>query len=163
MGYTHYCKATRALDRGTFAKWSGDCARIVDTFEKKTGIQLANGFGNDRPVFREDRVWFNGSATCGHSSDFLLRHTYCGGACDYETFGLELKDDGNFVKTGMRPYDIAVTACLLMLRYRFRDGVVISSDGNTKEWAAGQELCLLACDIMPPIPDTIRGANSEAR
>ena len=44
-------------------------------------------------------------------------------------------------KTNQRPYDLAVTACLIRLAHRFPEGVQVSSDGGPEEWQAGLDLC----------------------
>lgn len=72
----------------------------------------------------------------------------------YESFFLDRETDDDFsqedkagrlfqcIKTAYRPYDIAVTAVLVALKHHFGDDVVISSDGEMKDWRDGQFLCI---------------------
>lgn len=51
----------------------------------------------------------------------------------------------NFCKTARKPYDGAVTACLIALKHYFGDAVSIGSDGYGDEWEPGRQLCQKAC------------------
>ena len=46
-----------------------------------------------------------------------------------------------FCKTNYKPYDIAVTAFLIILKEHFKDKVDITSDGRGKDWKDGAMLC----------------------
>lgn len=100
--------------------------------------------------------WFGGD---------LVDTRLCNGDCSYEDFWID-RDLGprarscgsrisELCKTGFRPYDVVVTACLLMLAYRFGDTIALKSDGTSTHWYDGQHLCLLALGILPPIPMAI--------
>lgn len=64
----------------------------------------------------------------------------------YDTSGYYSTDDENpelvfeFCKTAYRPYDVAVTACLIALKHHFPE-CIIASDGEDKDWLDGQFLC----------------------
>ena len=88
-----------------------------------------------------------------------LRHRCCGGSCCCETFSLshrasrhvleggvstEPETEGlvyNSTKTAFRPYDIAVTAALLIAKRYLRQQLVIHSNGADAQWADAKELC----------------------
>lgn len=79
--------------------------------------------------------WFAGS---------LLRARQCDGDCSYETFGILRAagaDDWGFCKTAFRPYDIAVTACLIILKHRLGDAITVQSDGEDAHWFDAKLLC----------------------
>jgi len=83
-----------------------------------------------------------------------LKHRCCNGSCCYETFSfpkaLELRPDdkpdenglyGGYVKTGFRPYDVAGTAILLVIKHYLKDRFVIHSNGADAQWADARRLC----------------------
>jgi len=81
-------------------------------------------------------VWFAGDLLCQRA---------CDGDCSYETFYFPRVEDeknsirfGKYVfnscKTAFRPYDLAVTAFLLIAKYHLGDDILISSDGNIECW-----------------------------
>jgi hypothetical protein len=57
-----------------------------------------------------------------------------------------------FCKTARKPYDLAVTACLIRLAFHFPETVKISSDGTAEEWEEGRALCerLFGFAAVPP-------------
>jgi hypothetical protein len=75
----------------------------------------------------------------------------CNGSCDYETFVFERNetatrtdDDGrifNFCKTAFRPYDIAVTAALLIAKRHLGNKIKVSTDGTDANWFDAKMLC----------------------
>ena len=86
--------------------------------------------------------WFAGVKLCSRA---------CDGDCSYETFCLErrqkdgqLEKDGrifNFCKTAFRPYDIAVTACLLIAKHVLQDEIIVRTDGDDSGWFDAKMLC----------------------
>jgi hypothetical protein len=105
-------------------------------------------------VGREDGPidsWFGGD---------LLTTRLCDGNCAMSPFRIdreveEAVEDGPFWQrciTQFRPYDIVVTAALLMFKYRFGDAINLSSAGDVQHWYDGQHLCLLALGILPALP-----------
>jgi hypothetical protein len=127
----------------------------------------------------------NAAGVARHGSDSAIGEWYagaelesraCGGRCSHETFAIDRLYEsmgewdnanehgqyGEFCKTAYRPYDIAVTACLLMLARRFGDSVTVSSDGGETHWREGQQLVLIACGVYPSVPQRVlRHASSE--
>ena len=76
------------------------------------------------------------------------------GSGDYETFSIPrivqpedyTSPDRHgrffaFCKTAYRPYDLPITAILISFKHYFKDSVVVSSDGEPKNWRDGQLLC----------------------
>lgn len=89
--------------------------------------------------------WFAGA--------YLTTRT-CGGHCSHETFSLEqsmtpesyqtpdAKDRYfNFCKTAYKPYDLAVTAALVIAKHYFGSAIAVSSDGEMKDWKDAMDLC----------------------
>lgn len=130
MGYTHYYR--RSLVGNTSQeKWELaliDCERIL--------------FNTDIPFVRE----------CNNDAYFGINGE---GDDAYETFVLprnvsEIREF-NFCKTGERPYDTLVTACLARMA---ETGVItVSSDGSHEDFQAGVELAstILGREVSNPI------------
>lgn len=83
-----------------------------------------------------------------------VRHRCCNGSCSFETFLFErvktLRPDeepeenelyGEYVKTGFRPYDVAVTAILLILKHYLREQFVVHSNGADAQWSDARRIC----------------------
>jgi len=135
MGYTHYWNINPKTNEAKYKKALKDCVKIVEHGTKK-GI-LAGWDGTGKPEIKGG-IRFNGKAPE-----------------DYETFKLPNKPmdvlEGDFVqkdkdgyvfdfcKTGHRPYDIYVTACLATMRSHLGKNFKISSDGGEEAFKEGQE------------------------
>ena len=106
--------------------WPEDDARGVEFNSKEYGIKSGH--------------WFAGA---------MLAKRTCDGSCSYETFRLERvmnvgdwwKPDChgrhfNCCKTAFRPYDLAVTTCLVLLCLHFPNWaeVLVSTDGTSENW-----------------------------
>ena len=79
----------------------------------------------------------------------------CSGNCSHETFYLEQKSDAKtawidesakgkhfqFTKTAYKPYDLAVTVCLVIAKHHLKDDIAISSDGEITDWEEAMHLC----------------------
>lgn len=113
MGYTHYWKRKKEISEDKYKKIIKDFKRLIPEFEN-IGIILANGYGRDKPVINEQRIWINGKSNCGHPKydyhiawpsedagginlkDNTSQDTWfagaqlsqrsCGGDCSHETF-----------------------------------------------------------------------------
>jgi hypothetical protein len=86
-----------------------------------------------------------------------LKHRCCGGSCCHEAFLLPKVADPNrrvdddepetkglvfyWTKTAFKPYDIAVTAALLIAKRYLRDQLVVYSNGLDPQWADAKDLC----------------------
>lgn len=89
-------------------------------------------------------TWF-----AGH----LVATRSCPGDCSYETFHFprvyvpqewEEPEHGlyfQFCKTAFRPYDLAVTAFLVIAKRRLGDKIIVSTDGEDEHWFDAKFLC----------------------
>jgi hypothetical protein len=52
-------------------------------------------------------------------------------------------EDGYFActKTAYKPYDVAVTAFLILAKHHLGDAIKVSTDGEPKDWEDGRMLC----------------------
>lgn len=113
-----------------------------------------------------------GDSTDAHAGEWFAGATLsartCGGSCSYETCRIERVNTGNdgdgvgrssyevgrifgFCKTAYRPYDLVVTAVLLLYRHHFPQEVTLSSDGGREHWLEGQHLVWMSCGFTPEI------------
>lgn len=91
--------------------------------------------------------WFGGA---------LLSTRTCNGDCSYETFYFpaEMSKDSfwqennrnrelffNCTKTAYRPYDLAVTAFLVIAKHHLRENIIVSSDGEDENWVEAKQVC----------------------
>jgi hypothetical protein len=110
----------------------------------------AAGIGSN--VSAIDGEWFAGST---------LQHRTCNGDCSYESvvFEKELQPESwqnpenglyfNFCKTAFRPYDLAVTAFLLIAKHHMQDDILISTDGEQPQWDDARRLCYVHLGYGP--------------
>jgi hypothetical protein len=96
-----------------------------------------------------DGTWFAGT---------ILNTRTCDGDCSYETLYFPRKFPDNYYfqpdeerpdlfffccKTAYRPYDIAVTAFLIVAKHHLGDDIKVSSDGEDRDWYDAKQLCQL--------------------
>ena len=85
-----------------------------------------------------------------------LRHRCCSGECCHETFHFPKIADRDaskskepetnglvfyWTKTAFKPYDIAVTAALLIAKRYLRNQLIVYSNGADAQWADAKEMC----------------------
>lgn len=153
MGYTHYWNRNNEKDHDqeTWNKFIADCKLLYKNMPDHTAT--AGGFSIDDPLllngcfryknatFNKNEVCFNGSGTTKrekngkHWVDVLCdkpEHNDLG----HETFHLSRKraNESTFCKTARKPYDLMVTACLLLYKYYF-NCVTIDTDGTEDDWS----------------------------
>jgi predicted secreted acid phosphatase len=116
MGYTHYWDIKERIDAETFSKLAEGIKQIVGTAQD-AGIAIQDD-----------------------STDTVIRFNGIGAGA-HEDFVLEVGDTGfNFTKTAEKPYDIAVTAALILLKKELGGGVIVTSDGRWSDWEGGRLL-----------------------
>lgn len=110
---------------------------------KARGVSLAVAQSSAPPVTGH---WFAGA---------LLGSRSCGGDCSHETLYFprvrqphewekEPEKGGfyfDFCKTAYKPYDLAVTAFLIIAKHHLGDEIRVSSDGDRDQWQDTMRLC----------------------
>jgi hypothetical protein len=83
----------------------------------------------------------------------FIERRRCDGQCAHDAFlfprvlvqGLggdaARKLSSDFVKTAFKPYDVAVTAALLIAKRYLQEEIVVHSDGSDAQWADARRLC----------------------
>lgn len=163
LSYTHYYyRKSQTLDAERFAQFVADCRRVY----QRAAIPLAGEDGTGEPCFTPEKVCFNGVEACGHQQrvvaimgpadqgGHLLARRTCDGSCAKQAFLVQLhyQPDPRLplkpgeplfacCKTEYRPYDVLVTASLLILHHYFPEEITIASDGESHSWDAARYLC----------------------
>ena len=144
------------------ADWDGTgLPQITDDLIRFNGVSDCGHPRNEDlvipyPADEAHGIGSSGTAIVGdyYGMGVLLQHRACNGRCSCETFALERiktlaerhspDEDGlyvEFVKTAFRPYDIAVTAALLVAKRHLLDQFVVESNGAHAQWLDARNLC----------------------
>jgi len=137
MGYTHYYYVSEKFDATLFKKVVDDFKKLLKPISDKA-IVLANGMGEDEPIINYNEIVFNGLGELSHET-FCLESKH-----EIQDWQKDMKKGElifQFTKTARKPYDIAVTACLVIAKHHFGEKIRISSDGSNQEWNDGKKLC----------------------
>ena len=136
MGYTHYWRHNRTIPQNIWNKIIKDIKKLLPRF-KMLSIELTGWDGSGKPIFDKGQVSFNGRPE--HETFSIDR--------DFDMYSrnhlTNLDNDGrsfSFCKTAMKPYDLAVTACLIVFTYHQPD-ILVSSDGEDRDWVKAKTLC----------------------
>lgn len=139
MGYTHYWY----VDPDALDVVRARMPAIVEDFKKLLPHlpPLAGITGDGEPRLEPEEVAFNGRREADE---------------DYEGFSFPPPDDPrllaeppghpgreflfDFCKTAHRPYDLAVTAFLVLAKWHLGDALLVSSDGDLHNWAGAASL-----------------------
>ena len=150
MGYTHYFQ--RKIDASNspeaYDRFRHGAEKIILEAQAR-GITIADGFGDNAGYWEntESRVAFNGLGENAHET--FAWEKICPMQPDWRRAEPMFFD---FCKTQEKPYDAAVTACLLWLKECYGDAVEISSDGTWQEWRAGRDIFHAAFGYDAPVP-----------
>ncbi len=139
MGYSHYWDVKPgAYEASAFSTF---VARVGDVLGAAT-VSIAGPDGNGSPQLTDDLVSLNGAADEMCETLYIPRVVVA-------------EDDParvfNSCKTAWQPYDVVVTAILLLYRHQFPESVALSSDGEPEEWEPGCNLVKTACGFAPEI------------
>ena len=134
MGYTHYFYRPETLDPEKFKAASEDCKKLTISLNIPIQFECDDP---EPPIFNELAIRFNGVNDDGHET-FLVEQKFIPHYYRQEKNGKLFA----FCKTARKPYDTAVTACLIILKHHFGDDFVVTSDGYTEEWQDGLNACI---------------------
>ena len=92
-----------------------------------------------------------GEVTGQWFAEAMLEQRTCGGDCSHESFIIQRDsvkkpfdsetEIFDCTKTAYKPYDVLVTACLIIAAHYFGDQFRVSSDGESNDWEDGRRLC----------------------
>ena len=167
MGYTHYfTKKELTHPQDTWDNFVRDTRKVANRFnlvkpksidfikdslskvkDSTSQIKIGDGLGEGHPpVFSKDEICFNGVGEEAHETLLIERDnsdilTKTGRWSKYykETWEKDHTYEG-FVKTARKPYDLLVTATLVLYKHHFGDIVEISGDGGEEGFEEGKKL-----------------------
>jgi len=134
MGYSHKWYRPVILPIAKWRAFVADWTRVQGELFLRN-LALAGPDGEGAPILDDRLVAFNGAGEARYE-EFLLARRF--------ERPERVKEDGrcfSFCKTQFRPYDLAVTACLLVAKRHFGDDLSVHSDGEDKDWQATRDLC----------------------
>lgn len=144
MGYTHYWNTKDSAD---LENWNLACAevrRLIAAAKVKVAYECDRPA--DPPEVDGEGIRFNGVEEDGHET-FEVRRDPAGNRWPWQK-----PEDGryfDFCKTARKPYDVLVTASLLVLKAHLGDWLLLSSDGRWENWEAGAKLCTAVLGYAP--------------
>jgi len=110
-------------------------------------IAIGDGMGEGgTPEFTIDKIWFNGVGGDSHETLAIDRddsHKIAGDGrmvSYYKEMWENKRSMFGFTKTAHKPYDLLVTATLILYKHHFGDAVSISGDGGPEGYQAGLDL-----------------------
>lgn len=124
MGYTHYWHRQGQLSTlAGFALYAKDVERLI----KSSNVVVALEYDEPEtpPHLDLNAVQFNGVGKDGHETFYLAREG----------------EEFTFCKTGQKPYDLLVTAALIVAKKHFETRIRITSDGEDGDWDEARDLC----------------------
>lgn len=134
MGYTHYWYGNRPFTAAEWMNIQSDAHKLLNPQPIK--VLLEYDQPGTVPEIANDVIAFNGDGDEGHETFWFQREP----------------DDFQFCKTAAKPYDVLVTAMLIVSHKRAPDALRISSDGGIEDWADGLALVTARCGEGYRIP-----------
>jgi len=153
MGYTHYWKNAKKLDDKAWTNFIKEVKQVYKSLPNEIDgepLRLNGCYKYKTPTFSQTRVYFNGEGTLYRvqKSEIIngKKHKFWNTEVSdlgHDTFSIQKKGTSSytFCKTARKPYDLMVTATLVLYAKHF--GVIntnISSDGDLSEWVDGIKL-----------------------
>lgn len=144
MGYTHYYRHNRPFTNGEWEQITKLAQHMLGNLPKNTSsgggyykdkpLTVCGPMGRGEPVVTDEEISLNGDETLDldHETFTLLKKPATGEYASLSTF----------CKTNRKPYDLAVTAILLIVTEVAPGAMNISSDGDMRgdDWAAARHL-----------------------
>jgi len=121
---------------------------------------LGNG---NKPEFDRDQIWFNGVGKDSHETLSIKRDdSYQVDPSNKLNFGKDMwkkrKELFGFTKTAEKPYDLLVTATLILYKHHFGEVVEVSGDGGQEGFKEGLDLVNKTLKLKIDM-ETIRGGR----
>jgi hypothetical protein len=172
MGYTHSWISEFQGNPNAFARIRADFEKLILPL-KVLGCLIAGPDGTGVPDITGTYIHFNGVRHCGHGTvdgpwglsatalsrgiglstatpliDTPLAMSFvigrrCDGQCWHDDFWLSKDGGSGSCKTAFKPYDLAVTAALLIAKHHWGEKITIASSGEEAEWSDARQVCQL--------------------
>jgi len=167
MGYYHSWRGPGPSD--AFRQIRADFEKLVLPLAD-LGCPIAGPDGTGVPEITDNYIQFNGVRDCGHEKVecpvvlFPTKYAYgigsaassrlidtplmtftmmrrCVGQCCHEDFLLGKHYTAGWCKTAFKPYDVAVTAALLIAKHHWGETFEITSCGPNAQWWDAKLIC----------------------
>ena len=166
MGYYHSWRGPGAPE--AFRLIRADFEKLILPLAD-LGCPIAGALGTGLPEITDEYIQFNGIRHCGHQkvegpvvifpaedacdidSDHgklfavaflgLVTKRRCDGQCCHDDFWLGKQYDRGFCKTAFKPYDVAVTAALIIAKHHWGENFEITSCGSDAQWSDAKLIC----------------------
>ena len=141
MGYTHYWNTPlKDVDQKTWDAIATDFSKVVSDPKILALLdQEEREEYSQKLRITSDEILFNGVGELSHET-FILERKFTP-----NSFRPEEKENFGFCKTARKPYDVCVTACLIIAHHHIEkqpdNYIKVSSDGETEDWMDGIKLC----------------------
>lgn len=152
MGLTRYWYRPPVMEEAAFREWAADCRTIIESaslpagFRPKTEsesgtkgqIVIRGPDGHGEPVVSDHSIALNGDASTGLENEpfHVEKSVPVGPRQRLDEAGRVFE----YCKTGGKPYDTVVDACLIAMQNRFGSVVAVDADSEAKRLDAGQKL-----------------------
>ena len=154
MGFTRYVTIEKEIKQEVWDVYIKDCKVLLKHLPKHS--ESAGGYYKDEPLYvngdgrakypilDKDMIWLNGGS-CPAKDRIKKEEIMHSGTkelwwCDindkdlgHETFVMKRKGFTDSCKTGRKPYDLVVTAFLILAKYHFNNDIRISGDGDIED------------------------------
>ena len=147
MGYTHYFYTKPTLDAGQFKLLAKDVKKLLKGDDNILCFEYDKP--KQKPQVTDELIRFNGKLEDGHETFYLSRITPVSDYCSNKEMAFA------FCKTAHKPYDVYVTAVLILAKNRLGSDIRVSSDGQLVDWNAGQQLVekVFNCELTLAMTD----------
>ena len=153
MGFTRYVTIEKEIKQEVWDTYIKDCKVLLKHLPKHS--ESAGGYFKDDPLYingdwkyrypilNKDQIHLNGG-NCLAKDRKRIKEEINGKMYDtyvdindkdlgHETFVLKRKGFTDSCKTVRKPYDLVVTAFLILAKYHFNNDIKISSDGDMED------------------------------
>ena len=144
MGYTHYWYIGNRIPKSKWKKIKDDFLKVVK--ENQWDHTILSTTNEDKLTITDDKILFNGRNENGHEW-FVLDRKLSAEQISYQNrvfhseSSVEPCNNFFFCKTALKPYDICVVSCLIIMKKYLGEKIVVQSDGNISDWKEGKTKC----------------------
>lgn len=146
MGYTHYFPQKQSVSQSSWKDLCKDLKVLFKEMQSKGVLLESNDPSGKMLDEHKGYINFNGKDDDSHETFYITKS----------------KDSNfNFCKTAAKPYDLAVTATLLLLHHHAPENFEISSDGRPEDWTQAMQLNSKLFGYAFKLPEKIRKKNEQ--
>ncbi len=130
MGYTHYWYRQPEVSEDKMRDIIKDIQKVVPHYDSLLG---------DKDIHTEG-IFLNGRGDEAHETFYFPRVVEVPKHQMQEQFYIRKGQTFAFCKTACKPYDIAVTTSLLIIKHHLGEEISVSSDGEIGNWESAIDI-----------------------